>query len=128
MAAAPGHPMLVRAIEVVATNIYALAERQQSSLAELEPSDDEVLSTTGPAIWSRVVFESLSAAAGRPIGPKDVSGLQEPVMFGDILVMPIDAFAANVGHSGSGEHRDQALITHGFRGTWRGSGDKEQDE
>jgi len=94
--------MLVRAIEKVATNIYALAERQQSSLAELEPSDDDMLSTTGPAIWSRVGFESLSAAAGRPIGPKDVSGLQEPVMSGDILVMPIDAFATNVGHSGSG--------------------------
>jgi alpha 1,6-mannosyltransferase len=128
MAAGPGHPMLISAVEEVAKNIYALAERQQSSLAELEPSDDDVLNTTGPAIWSRIVFESLSVAADRYVGPEDVSGLQEPVLFGDILVMPIDAFATNVGHSGAGEHEDQALIRHGFRGSWRGTGDQELDD
>lgn len=128
MAAGRRHPMLVRAVEEVATNIYALAERQQSSIAELEPTDYDVFNTTGPAIWSRVVFESLSAAAGRPVGPEDVSGLQEPMMFGDILVMPIDAFATNVPHSGAGEHPDQALIRHGFKGSWKGLGDEEQEE
>ncbi|KAL2349883.1 glycosyltransferase sugar-binding region DXD domain-containing protein-containing protein [Cryomyces antarcticus] len=75
---------------------------------------------TGPAMWSKVVFKSLSMAIGRDVSIEDLSGLKEPTLFGNILVLPIDGFATNVGHSGSGRHGEQALIIRGFKGSWRG--------
>lgn len=51
-------------------------------------------------------------------------GLEEPKLYGDILVLPIDGFATNVPHSGPGKYPDQALSRHGF---YRDSGEKEHE-
>ena len=125
VAAAPGHPMLQLAIETIASRIYALAEKQGCALEDLEPTDDQILQTTGPAVWSKVVFDSLSLAAGKTITPADLTMMEEPRLFGDILVLPIDGFTGNVPHSGAGRHPEQQLISHGFHGSWRGSGSED---
>jgi alpha 1,6-mannosyltransferase len=128
LASAPGHPLLKLAVDRIKDRLYALAERQNCTLGELEPSDEDILTTTGPASWTTIVMEGLSRAAGREITFADISGLQEPTLFGDILVLSIDGFAGNVPHSGAGTHPEYMLIRHGFAGTWRGSGQKEQTD
>ena len=128
LASAPGHPLLKLAVDTIKDRLYALAEKQNCTLSELEPSDDDILETTGPASWTTIVLEALSRSAGRPISFPDVSGLKEPTLFGDILVLTIDGFAGNVPHSGAGTHPEWSLIRHGFAGTWRGSGDREQSD
>jgi alpha 1,6-mannosyltransferase len=128
LASAPGHPLLKLAVDRIKERLYALAEKQNCTLPELEPSDDEILETTGPASWTTIVLEGLSRATGRQVTFADISGLQEPTLFGDILVLSIDGFAGNVPHSGAGAHPEYMLIRHGFAGTWRGSGQKEQPD
>ena len=125
LASAPGHPLLKLAVETIKGRLYALAEKQNCTLSDLEPSDDDILETTGPASWTSICIEALSIAAGRPISFGDITGLQEPTMFGDILVLTIDGFAGNVPHSGAGAHPEWQLIRHGFAGSWRGSGERE---
>ena len=128
LASAPGHPLLKLAVDTIKERLYKLAEKQNCTLSELEPSDDDILETTGPASWTTIVIEGLSRAAGRPVSLSDVSGLTEPTLFGDILVLTIDGFAGNVPHSGAGAHPEWQLIRHGFAGTWRGSGEREQSD
>jgi alpha 1,6-mannosyltransferase len=128
LAGAPGHQMYKLAVERIKERLYALAESQNCTLGELEPSDDDILNTTGPAAWTAIVLEALTRAAGREIGTQDLLGLQEPTLFGDILVLAIDGFAGNVPHSGAGSHPDQMLIWHQFAGTWRGSGQRAQND
>jgi alpha 1,6-mannosyltransferase len=48
-----------------------------------------------------------------------MSGLKEPMLFGDILVMPINSFASGVSHSGSVENSTEALAVHKFDAAWR---------
>jgi alpha 1,6-mannosyltransferase len=42
-------------------------------------------------------------------------------LYGDILVLPIDAFSSGVGHSGAvASPGDKVvLVTHNFQGSWR---------
>ena len=112
--------MLQLAVEEAVAGLYALAGKQQCSIGELEPVDDDILKTTGPYMWSQVVFKSLSRAVNRTVTIEELSGLEEPRLYGDILVFPIDGFSPGIGHSGSGKHPELTLIRHGFKGTWRG--------
>ncbi|KAI9881232.1 MAG: hypothetical protein M1823_006669, partial [Watsoniomyces obsoletus] len=128
LASAPGHPLLKLAVNTIKDRLFALAEKQNCTLSELEPSDEDILETTGPASWTTIVMEALSGPAERTVSFADISGLQEPTLFGDILVLPIDGFAGNVPHSGAGTHPEYQLVEHGFAGTWRGSGDREQSD
>jgi len=120
IASSKGHPMLQLAVDTTAKAIDNLAKRQQCEVGDLEPTDWDVLNTTGPIMWTNVVFRSLSAASGRNVSTDELTKLEEPKLFGDILVLPIDGFSTGISHSGSGRHGEQALIRHAFKGTWRG--------
>jgi hypothetical protein len=86
-------------------------------------TDSDVLTITGPAGWTLTIFDALSRAAGTPITWHNLTGLREPRLYGDILVLPIDAFATGLEHSGSTlKGSPDALVRHGFRGSWKGWG------
>lgn len=120
VAAAKNHSMLGMAVEKVANAIHDLSFRKGVAIEDLKPTDWEVLTTTGPGIWTEVVFDSLSVASGREILKKDLTEMREPVLFGDILVLPISGFAIGVPHSG-GRNIDprKAFVRHDFKGSWR---------
>jgi len=120
LASSKGHPLMENILEEVIKAIHALAKRHRIKVSELQPTDDEVLNTTGPAIWTRVVFESLSIAAGSEVTYRNVTGLKAPRLFGDILVLPINGFGTGQPHSGSNrDGDDSALIRHQFKGSWK---------
>ena len=51
----------------------------------------------------------------------NLTGLKSPRLFGDVLVLPIDAFASGVPHSGASPFGSgEAFVTHQFQGSWRG--------
>ena len=64
LAASPGHPMLRKAVEQVVQALNQQVKEDHTTLASLKVQDNQVGSITGPGIWTRVVFESLSAAVG----------------------------------------------------------------
>lgn len=84
-------------------------------------AQQEVITTTGPSAWSDVIFEYLHKVDPKFTDPKQLSGLTEPKLIGDVLVLTIDGFGMGQPHSRStadGSTPDAALVKHGFAGTW----------
>ncbi|KUJ11299.1 uncharacterized protein LY89DRAFT_594840 [Mollisia scopiformis] len=119
LAGAAGHPALWGMVERILNEVQK--RPFESPMKDVEFSDEEVLDITGPAGWTEVVYEYLSKAAGEEIGWRNLTGMRSPRLFGDILVLPIDAFASGVPHSGaSGPGMGEAFVKHQFQGSWRG--------
>ena len=120
LAASRGHPLMTMIVNNVADSIQALARKKGTTIADLKPIDDEVTQTTGPVIWTTTVFQGLSAAAGEPITWENITRIESPRLYGDILVLPIDAFGTGQPHSKSTLHgAEDALVKHQFKGAWR---------
>lgn len=123
LASSKGHPMMTRIVNEVVNNLRGMARENGTTIAALKAKDKEVGDVTGPAIWTRVVMESLSLASGNPVTYKNITGLKEPRLFGDILILPIDGFGSGQPHSGSSQKDDgSALVQHHFGMFWRHDG------
>lgn len=120
LASSKGHPMMTRIVEEVVNNLRIMARKNGTTIAALKVKDKDVGGVTGPAIWTQVVMQSLSIASGHPVTYKNVTGLKEPRLFGDILILPIDGFGTGQPHSGSSQgHVASALVRHKFGMFWR---------
>lgn len=116
VAGAPGHPIFWTMIEGILHKLRNWPKGKPIS-------DDDLLKLTGPAGWTEVIFRYLSDVAGYNVTNKDITGIREPLLFGDALVLPIDGFTTGVGHSGSsGENSRWTLVRHHFSGSWRNGG------
>ncbi|KAF3760806.1 family 32 glycosyltransferase, partial [Cryphonectria parasitica EP155] len=113
LAGAPGHPAL-----------WAMVDRVLERTAAVKTfSDAEVLDLGGPAGWTEVVFEHLRKETGTVVTWENMTGMREPRLFGDTLVLPIDGFATGVPHSGSSQDwTDMTMVQHMFFGGWKDSG------
>lgn len=122
IAIAPRHPMMTRIVKRVVANLQEHARKNGTTVSVLSTPDVRVGDVTGPGIWTTVVWESLSeAVGGAKLDYRNVSGLKEPLLFGDILVLPIDGFGTGQWHSGSFRDgkTEAALIEHTFSMSWR---------
>ena len=120
LASSRGHPLMARIVEKVAHSIQNLAKEKGTPVQKLEVTDHEVTQTTGPVIWTKTVFEGLSAAVGREVTYRDITNITEPHLFGDILVLPIDGFGTGQEHSNSNKYgAEDALVRHQFKGSWK---------
>lgn len=120
LASSKDHPLMKNILEKVIKAIHALAKRHRIKVSKLQPTDDELLNITGSAIWTRVVFESLSIAAGFEVIYRNVTGLKASRLFENILVLPINEFETEQPHSGSNrDEDDSALIRHQFKSSWK---------
>lgn len=124
IAAAPGHPVFAAMVDRALSSLRELADDVYGGvgLGELRPTSLEVMNATGPAAWTDVVFEQLRLVDPGLTNLRNLSGLTEPRLFGDILVLHIDGFGVGQMHSGStndGTYPEAALVKHSFRGSWR---------
>ena len=121
MAASRGHPLMKRIVSGAVDALHGLALRSNTTIAQLEPSDDEVLSVTGPRIWTRAVLDTISLATGTNMTYQNVTGMTEARLFGDILILPINAFGAGQDHSNSNrdDTADDIYVRHMWQGSWR---------
>lgn len=119
-AATKGHPILTKVIEKVVHTLHDLAKKQKTTIAAIEVPDQDVGSVTGPAIWTLAVFEGLSEATGTYVSWENVTGIREPRLFGDILLMPVDAFGTGQAHSGASQDIvEGTYVRHHWRMSWR---------
>ncbi|KAI4213058.1 MAG: hypothetical protein LQ351_004212 [Letrouitia transgressa] len=117
------HPLMKQVVQNVTSALHQLAAEKNSTLKDLLPFNDDVLRTTGPAKWSEVVYEYLTRTTGTEISWKNFTGMEQPVVVADVMVVPINAFAVGVPHSGSSEHNtEDTLARHHFKGSWRVGG------
>ena len=120
MAASREHPILKRVVKDVVHSLHALASRNNTTINGLEPVDDEVVEVSGPVIWTKAVMNIMSEMTGTTIDYRNMTGMKEPRLFGDVLVLPIDGFGTGQPHSNSNrEGKGNAYVRHMWKGSWK---------
>lgn len=123
MAAAPGHPLFAAALARSVAGLHeTAAAHNATTLRDLRPTTPEVMNMTGPAAWTDAVFAQLQRFEPEIVSLRNLSGLTEPRLVGDILILPINAFGMGQGHSHSrndGTVPEEALVKHRFWGHWK---------
>jgi alpha 1,6-mannosyltransferase len=115
VAGAPGHP-------VFWTMIDRLLYKLRTWPTGRRITSQDLLILTDPAGWTEVIFSYLSAVTGEDISGQTIAGIRMPVLFGDVLILPIDGFATGVGHSGaSNENGNFTMVRRRFSAP-RGNG------
>jgi alpha 1,6-mannosyltransferase len=107
----------------VLQSLNELSETHELPGDQLQPTSSEVMNSTGPAAWTDVVFKQLQEYDPALNTIKDLSFLEAPKLYGDILVLTIDGFGMGQSHSDStkdGTIPEAALMKHLFEGSWRG--------
>lgn len=115
----PGHPVIQHLLDRVVSQVKTLGEGQN----EIHPQNvDDVLESTGPRVFTAAILEALTARTGRPVTYKELSYVDSPRLIGDVLILPISAFASGQDHSGSKPWgNEEQLVSHHWRGIqgWR---------
>lgn len=120
MAGEAGHPVFWRMVDRVLDKVAARVAQGREGF-----SNKDVLDMGGPAGWSEIIYEHISQVSGQKVTWENLTGMTEPKFFGDTLILPIDAFATGVPHSGAStvkNYTDHTLVLHSFRGDWKGEG------
>ncbi|KAL9133784.1 MAG: hypothetical protein Q9175_005039 [Cornicularia normoerica] len=116
MAASRGHPLMSRIVTDVVEALQELAMKNEMTIAELKPSDEEVIQISGPVIWTRAVLKTLSEATGTEMSYRNFTGMKKPRVFGDVMVLPVNGFGTGQLHSGSvREGSKDALLRHWWK-------------
>ncbi|RDW60672.1 hypothetical protein BP6252_12055 [Coleophoma cylindrospora] len=127
-----GHDALNRTIEGIVAKVHEDAGAQNVSISQLEYDQNGILATTGPWMYSRAVRSHIDQTLNRTVPNAEFHDLTEPKIFGDVLVLPVNAWAPESPHSNSGSERT-SLLRHWQAGSWRtefveAQGRKEQEE
>ena len=118
--ARPGHLAMEVTVDRVIQKLQRLARNQETTISGIKPTFRDVLDSTGPALFTEAVFESLSFATGSNFTWQNVSGLTTARLVSDVLILPINAFGSGQAHSNSGSpDSDTALVQHLFKGSWK---------
>ena len=122
MASVPGHPIMSGAVSSVVEALKNSAKKNQTIVSQYRPSDDDVLEISGPRMFSKAVFNTIAKATGTNFNHLNITGITEPVLFGDILILPINGFGSGQEHSNSWLGEGEApggLVRHAFKGSWK---------
>jgi alpha 1,6-mannosyltransferase len=122
VAATPGHRLFTTMLTRAMVFLEELQRPWSLRGLALGLSHNDVLTTTGPSAWTDAVFQELRTMDPTLTSLRDLSGLTEERLIGDILILPIDGFGMGQRHSNStrnGTIPPMARAKHQFRGTWR---------
>lgn len=117
----PAHPIFLRAIDRVMSNLEFVARRQRvDSLSLLKLDKLEVLEATGPGMISDVVFEVIrDQLPDQEISWATFHDQKEAKLYGDVLILPINGFAGGQKHSHSDNPEyGEKLVHHYFSRSW----------
>ncbi|KAK1973234.1 nucleotide-diphospho-sugar transferase, partial [Colletotrichum cereale] len=125
IAGAKGHPIFWRMLRRVLVevenrtkgdNFRAIDGKQKI----LSFTNNDILRISGPAGWTEELFEYMSIVTATEVTWRNLTGLTDPVLLGDVLVLPIDGFTTGVGHSGASlENGNATMVRHQFSGSWK---------
>ena len=119
LVAVKGHPIMVNMVRNVTNKMLALAEEKHTTMSELELHDSDVVRITGPRGFKDIVFDHLSKETGQTVVWQNLTGMKEPKLFGDTLIVPINYFGGGQRHSGSDGSSPDKRVQHYWKGTWR---------
>ena len=118
--AKPGHQAFDIALHSAVVRLKKIAAEQSKTIGDMHASYREVLDSTGPALFTRSVIETIAIQTNTDFTWKNISGMSEPRLYGDILILPINAFGSGQAHSHSGPgDGPDVLVRHLFAGSWK---------
>lgn len=108
-------------IDSVVQRLADLCKLKGTTIDKLTMTQTEIMNTTATALWSEVIFQELQLIDPENLRAiSDLSGLTEPRLYGDILVLPIDGIGSGVRHSNASvDIPETAIVRHHFSGSWR---------
>lgn len=116
--AKPNHPAIRAVVEQVVQNLNEL-------LALKGPKDiisfEEVMATTGPFAFTRAIMDYFKMVTGVEHSGDELESLQEPLLIGDVLVLPKQSFGWLPSDGGHEKGNGDILGVHKFIGSWRDS-------
>lgn len=119
MMARPGSRHLHAVIEDAVEGLRKRAEEVGVPVGEMTVEMwGDVVDLTGPRRLTRSLLKSLERGFNSSLPLGFISGLYEPKLVGDVLVMPGWAFAASSNHYGDWVV-PAPLVTHHYAGSWR---------
>ncbi|KAK2000212.1 hypothetical protein LX36DRAFT_630891 [Colletotrichum falcatum] len=126
IAGAKGHPVFWRMLRRVLVEVQTRAEAKDDQAVEgqqtMAPSftNADILKVSGPAGWTEELYGYMSDVTATEVTWQNLTGLRDPTMFGDVLVLPIDGFATGLSHSGASlQNSDATMVRHEFAGSWK---------
>ncbi|MDI1489395.1 MAG: hypothetical protein OHK93_008673 [Ramalina farinacea] len=119
--ARPQQPFIRFLVDRVTGNLRRMAERLNSTLAEMQYSVQDVLNTTGPTAMTYAFYDYASNLTGTSVTYKNFTKIIEPKIIGEVVILPIHAFGAGhqVEWAGFEQDESKVLVHHYFRGSWK---------
>ncbi|KAH7021661.1 nucleotide-diphospho-sugar transferase [Macrophomina phaseolina] len=114
------HPIIQRVVDNACRNIELFFNSTTDSNGSyFHISFDQVITLTGPKVFTAAVFQYLSQRMGAEMNGDEVSELNQPILLADVLILPVNGFASGQVHSNSGSPEDStALVQHSWMGSW----------
>ncbi|CAG9938666.1 unnamed protein product [Clonostachys rosea f. rosea IK726] len=114
--AKPNHPVFQKLVDQVVDNLRSLL---QSKPGGSQVTFEDVMSTTGPFAYTKVLMEYFSEKTGIQHNGDEFDRLNHPVLIGDVLVLPKDSFGW-LSHENTHKKGDPSiLVEHLFIASWR---------
>lgn len=130
--AKPRSNHIAAAIEYIMDALEGSAEQANTTISGLTMKTiSDVVAVTGPQAMTRAILKSISSELGQVVDGGNVSGLHEPVLLHDVLVLPNAAFGAL--QAGWPTDQGPYLVEHHYAGSWKndhggeGGGHKDGD-
>ena len=86
--AKPGHILMERTVDRVIGRLKALALEQKTTVSGIHASYDDVLSTTGPSLFTEAVIEGLAESTGTDFTWQNITGMTESRLVDDGTYFP----------------------------------------
>ena len=81
--AKPGHLLMAMTVDRVIARLKELARQQETTISGIRASFQEVMNTTGPALFTEAVIEGLAHTTGTNFTWHNLSGMAESRVVGD---------------------------------------------
>lgn len=117
-----GQPFMWFLVNRVMENLKKRADEQKTSVSELQYSIHDILITTGPGALTAAFFDYATEITGFASNYKNFTKMTEPILVGEVVILPINSFGAGHQVEWAGFKQDgTALIHHYFAGSWKES-------
>lgn len=114
----PGSPHMLQVIDDIIVAIREKSEENDVSIEILTTKMvGDVIDLTGPKRMTWSIVASLEKMMQRTLDDRDISGLKEPKLLGDVLILPGNAFADN--QNDYPEDEGPVLVQHHYAGSWK---------
>lgn len=114
----PQLPFLIKLVDNAMARLHDLAKQQGVPIPEVRLYFNQVIRCTGPEVFTDVIIQYMNEQRiqGPPITWNNFHHMDEAILVGRILVLPVKAFAAGQTHSRSGATHEipTALVKHHY--------------